>query len=177
MRVTANSFPDTLATQLSSLTARQARLQNQAATGQRIQSPEDDPAALQRVLALQAESSSVGQYQRNIARQQELAQATFGSVKALKTISDRANEIATLADGLKSPQELLAYAAEITQLIEQSAQVMNATNRGDYLFAGTRADQPPFVVATGANGQVTGVTYQGNTALAEVEIAAGSTVA
>lgn len=162
--------------QLSSLAVRQQRLQNQAATGQRIQSPSDDPVAIRRVLDLQTESSAVGQYQHNIARQQELAQATISSIKSLKTISDRANEIATLADGLKSPQELQAYATEINQLIKQAAQVMNTTNRGDPLFAGTRADQPPFVVATDANGQVTGVTYQGNTALSEVEIAEGSTL-
>ena len=176
MRVTSTSFSDSLVSQLGSLAARQQRLQTQAATGQRIQAPEDDPVALQRVLNLQAEASAVGQYQRNIARQQELAQATYGSIKSLKTISDRANEIATLADGLKSPQEIQAYATEITQLIKQAAQVMNTTNRGDYLFAGTRADQPPFVIATNASGQITGVTYQGNVSLAEVEIAEGTTV-
>jgi flagellar hook-associated protein 3 FlgL len=176
MRVASNSFSESLLKQLSGLSLRQQRLQSQAATGQRIQSPSDDPAAIRRVLDLQTESSSVGQYQRNIARQQELAQATFSSVKSLKTISDRANEIATLADGLKSPQELQAYATEVNQLIKEAAQVTNATNRGDPLFAGTRADQAPFIVATNAAGQVTAVTYQGNTSLSEVEIAEGATI-
>lgn len=176
MRVASNSFTESLVNQLGRLSVRQQQLQTQAATGQRIQSPSDDPVALRRVLDFQNESSAVGQYQRNIARQQELAQATFSSVRSLQTISDRANEIATLADGLRSPLELQAYATEINQLIKQAAQVMNTTNRGDPLFAGTRADQPPFVVATNANGQVTGVTYQGNTSLSEVEIAEGSTI-
>ena len=101
MRVTSSSFPNTLITQLGSLATRQAQLQSQVATGQRVQRPEDDPGAMRRVLDLQTESKTVGQYQRNIVRQQELATDTFSAVKALKRISDRAGEIATLADGLR----------------------------------------------------------------------------
>jgi flagellar hook-associated protein 3 FlgL len=173
MRITSNTFSNSLLNQLSSLGVRQTRLQTQAATGQRIQNAEDDPVAMRRVLDLQAESGTVSQYQRNIARQQELAQASYTSIKSLKTISDRAGEIATLADGLKSQQELNAYATEVTEMIKQAAQLMNTTNRGDYIFGGTVADQPPYAVATDANGQVTSVTYQGNTTVSEVEISEG----
>jgi flagellar hook-associated protein 3 FlgL len=176
MRVTSNSFPNALVDQLSSLAARQSRLQLQAATGQRIQSPEDDPVALRRVLDLQVESSAASQFRHNIARQQELADATFGTMKSLKKISDRASEIATLADGVKSPQELQNYAAEVTELIKQGVQVMNAKNRGDYLFAGTRTDEAPFALTLNAEGQADTVEYRGNTALAEVEIAEGETL-
>jgi len=176
MRVTSNSFPNALIDQLNSLTVRQSRLQTQAATGQRIQSPEDDPVTLRRVLDLQAESSTVSQYRDNIARQRELANATYGTMKSLKKISDRANEIATSADGVKSPQELQTYAAEVTELIKQGVQIMNAKNRVDYLFTGTRTDQVPFVLALNSNGQVDTVTYQGNTALAESEVAERETL-
>lgn len=175
MRVSSNSFTQSLVNQLGNLAIRQQKLQTQASTGQRIQSPDDDPVALRRVLDLQTEVGVLGQYQRNIARQQELATATFSGIKSLKTLVDRAGEIATLADDLKSPQELQIYATEITGLIHQAAQLMNATNRGDYLFGGTRTDQPPIVVETDANGRVTGVTYQGNTSVSEVEIARGVT--
>ena len=176
MRVAADSFTNSLVNQLSSLAMKQQRLQNQASSGQRIQVPADDPVALRRILDLQTESSAVSQYQRNITRQQELATATYSGIKSIKTISDRAGEIAILADNLKSPQELQAYASEVTQLIQQAAQVMNTTNRGDYLFAGTRVDQPPFVVTSNATGQVASVVYQGNVTLPEVEIAEGATI-
>jgi hypothetical protein len=39
MRVTFNTFPNSLVTQLGDLASRQIRLQNQAATGQRIELP------------------------------------------------------------------------------------------------------------------------------------------
>ena len=105
MRVTANTFPNSLLNQLSSLSQRQNKLQNQAATGQRVQLPEDDPVAMRRILDMQAEGKAVGQYQRNIARHRELATDSFNAIKSLKKVSDRAREIAISADGLKSPAE------------------------------------------------------------------------
>jgi flagellar hook-associated protein 3 FlgL len=176
MRVTANTFPNSLIDQLNSLSQRQNKLQTQAATGQLIRLPEDDPVAMRRVLDMQAESKTVGQYQRNIARHQELATATFDVMKGVKTISDRVREISISADGLKSQPELTLYAKEVTELIKQGVQEMNSKNRGDYLFAGTASDQLPFAMTTDANGNVTGVTYQGNTTLAESEIATGITL-
>ena len=176
MRVTANTFPNSLLNQLSSLSQRQNKLQNQAATGQRVQLPEDDPVAMRRILDMQAEGKAVGQYQRNIARHQELATDSFNAMKAIKKVSDRARELSVSADGLKSPAELNLYAKEVTELIKTAVQTANSKNRGDYLFAGTLTDQPPFVLATDANGNVTSVTCQGNTTLAESEIGAGSTI-
>ena len=174
MRVSSNSFPNLLIQQLSDLTDRQARLQSQVATGQRIQLPEDDPAAVHRVLNLQSEKRSLGQYQQNIAYLKEVGDANYTSLSGLKTISDRAGEIATLADGTKSPEELRAYGTEVTQLIQQAVQTMNSKLRGDYLFGGTQNNQPPFVMTQAADGTVQSVTYQGNISTNETEIAEGS---
>jgi len=176
MRVTANTFPNSLVDQLNDLAVRQNRLQNQAATGQRIQSPEDDPAAMSRVLDLQAEGRAVGQYRRNIANLREQAQSNYEVMRGLKQVSDRAGELAILADGTKSPEDLRNYATEITELIKRATQLANTQFRGDYQLGGTRSDQPPFVSTLNANGQVTAVTYQGNQSVAENEIAEGVTV-
>jgi flagellar hook-associated protein 3 FlgL len=176
MRVTANTFPNSLITQLTTLTVRQNTLQSQAASGQRVRLPEDDPVAMRRVLDMQGEGKTVGQYQRNIARHQELAATSFSAMKALKSVSDRAREISVSADDLKSQDELNLYAKELTELIKTAVQAVNTKNRGDYIFSGTISDQPPFVLTTDVNGNVTGVTYQGNTTLAESEIATGLTL-
>lgn len=176
MRVTANTFPNSLLNQLTSLSQRQNKLQNQAATGQLVQLPEDDPVTMRRVLDMQAEGKATGQYQRNISRHQELATSSFNSIKALKKISDRAREISVSADGLKSRDELTVYAKELTELIKTAVQATNTKNRGDYIFAGTASNQPPFTLTTDANNNVASVTYQGNTSLAESEIASGITL-
>lgn len=177
MRITFNTFPNALVPQLGTLASRQTKLQTEAATGQRVQSASDDPVAMRRVLDLQAEAQSLGQHQRNITRMQEVAGAAFTAMRSLQKVTDRASEIATLADGLKSPAELKIYAAEVNQLIQQAVETANTKNRGDHLFAGTKNDQPPFTMSLDAGGQVTGVTYQGNDSVAGSEIAPGQTVA
>lgn len=176
MRVTANTFPNSLVDQLNRLAIRQNRLQEQAATGQRVTRPDDDPVAMRRILDMQSEAGTAAQYLRNIDRNQELAAASFGSMKALKKLVDRAGEIATLADGLKSTEELRAYATEINQLIQQAVQLGNTRNRGDSLFAGTLVDRPAFVMALDPDGQVTAVTYGGNADLPENEVAGDVTL-
>jgi flagellar hook-associated protein 3 FlgL len=176
MRVTENTFPTLLVNQLGQWTTQQNRLQTQAATGQRIQLPEDDPASFRRTLELQTESGNVSQYLSNIGNLRELATVSFDAMKGLKQISDRAGEIATLADGTKSPEELSAYATEMSQLIAQDVQVANSQHLGAYVFAGTRSDTPPFVSTTDSNGNVTSVSYQGNDSTAQVDIAEGVSV-
>ena len=176
MRVTSNAFPDTLVRQLARLNERQNRLQNQAATGQRIQTLAEDPAAARRTLGIQSESRAVGQYRKNIATLQENVTITFGVMKGLKKISDRANEIAVLADGTRSPAELQILAGEVTQLIRQGVQLANSQHRGDYVFGGNRTDRAPFVLEADANGVATGVTYRGDSSASEVEIASGETM-
>jgi flagellar hook-associated protein 3 FlgL len=176
MRVASNTFTNDLLDRLGSLATQQNRLQAQASTGQRISLPEDDPSATGRVLNLQAEAASVAQYQRNISRQQQLAQNTFTVMQSLKKVSDRASEIATLADGLKSPEELKTYATEVTQLIRQAAQLSNTKFDGIYLLSGTKTDQAAFTVTDAADGTVASVAYNGNAKLAETEIAEGVTV-
>lgn len=176
MRVTQNTFTNSLVDQLNRLSIRQNRLQTQAATGQRITDPDDDPVAMQRVLSMQGEADAAQQYLSNIDRHKELATATFAGIKGLRSIVDRASEIATSANGVKSPSDLKIYAGEINQLIEQALEVANSKNRGDYLFAGTRADQPAFSATRGTDGRITAVTYDGSTDVPRSEVSSGVTL-
>jgi flagellar hook-associated protein 3 FlgL len=176
MRVAGTSYTQSMTSQINLLAARQLRLQNQATTGQSIQAPEDDPAGMAQALGLQAENSTVGQYAQNISTLQNRSTLVGNALQQLKTITDRVNELATQSDGVSSPEQLQANASETTQLIQQAVQVLNSKDGDQYLFGGTASGQPPFVAATDANGNVTGVTYQGNTGVAENEIGQNSTV-
>ncbi len=151
-------------------------MQAQAATGQRVQFPEDDPSAIRRVLELQTESKSLHQYENNLSRLETQSEGTFSAIKALKTLSDRAGEIATLADGTDTQDSLNDYATQVNQLIHQAVQLANTKLDNNYIFAGTASDQPPFVTITDANGEVTSVSYQGNESVAESEITSVVTI-
>ena len=171
MRVTANTFPDSIVRQLQQLASRQSNLQNQVATGQRISLPEDDPAALHQVLGLQTDIRARTQYQENIANLKDRSTAAYSAIKGLKKISDRAQELAVLADGTKSPEELRAYGSELSELIKQGVQFANSKYNGEYIFSGTNSTTTPFSIATtGANGRATSVAYQGNATVREIEI-------
>ena len=177
MRVTGTYYADTLVQQLNTLETRQARLQQQAATGQRIITADDDPQGMRQVLDLQGQAANLTQYASNIARQQETANVTYSAITGIKTVSDRASELATTADGTKSKDQLAIYAKEVTQLIQQAVQAANTKNRGGYILSGTKTDQVPYTVATDAKGNVTSVVYNGNTDQAPSEVAPGITVA
>ena len=176
MRVAFNTQPDSLINQLGTLGSQQYRLQNQVATGKRISQLADDPAAMRHALDLQAQDSRLAQYRQDIVSLQARATSSYTAIQGLQKVSSRAGEIATLADGTKSSAELQSYATEVTQLIQQGVQLMNSQHQGDYLFGGTQSAQPPFVVSTDANGNITGVSYQGNASVPTAEIAAGATV-
>ena len=60
-------------------------------------------------------------------------------------------------------------------MIHQAAQLANTKDpsTGQYLFGGTASSQTPFTTTTDANGNVTGVTYNGNSSVNQVEIGEG----
>ncbi len=176
MRVTSSTYSNALIDDLNTLGLRQSRLQTQVSTGQRIQSPADDPVAMRRVMDLQAEAGSVAQYQSNIGRLQGTATASYDAIQSIKSVTDRAGEITTLADSLKSPDQLKTYATEVNSLIKQAVDAANSQNQGSYLFGGTKTDQPPFAMTTDADGNVTAVTYQGNASVSQVDVASGTSV-
>jgi flagellar hook-associated protein 3 FlgL len=176
MRVATNAFTNNFIGQLDLLQQQQNQLQTEAATGLKLTLPEDNPGGMQQVLNLQTQSSANSQYQSNITVLQGSATSTATAINGLQTISDQAGQIATEADGTASPQDLQAYAAQVSNLIQQAIQLGNTQNQGNYIFGGTATSQPPYVATTDASGNVTGVTYQGNTSVAQSEIGQGTTV-
>lgn len=170
MRIASNTVQDNIVRQIQTLGGQTSRLQTQVATGQRIDSADDDPAAAGRVLSQQSELRRVEQYSLNATRALEISQTTFAGLKSLKTVSDRATEIATLGRSPSSPEALSAYATEVNQMIEQLMQVGNSRLGNDYIFAGTAVDTPPFTAARDANGDVTAATYVGNTTQAGIPL-------
>lgn len=165
MRVTSHTFPQNLTDQLGRLATRQNELQKQAATGQRIHNPEDDPGSFRRLSGLDTEAKKLGQYRRNIDRLNELASANYQAADSLSTIVKRAREIASGASELNASNANV-HAQEVDQLIEQALQIANSKNRDTYLFSGTKTETIPFE-AERVDGRITAVSYQGNADLPE----------
>jgi flagellar hook-associated protein 3 FlgL len=177
MRVSSSSFVDNFVYQTNQLQDQVDTLQGEATTGLKISLPEDDPAAMSQALELQTDSSANTQYQNNITQLQDSATTSYNALDGLQTLISQANTIAAGISGTTSQQELSSDATEIGGLIQQALQLANTQDsQGNYVFGGTDVTSPPFVATTDANGNVTGVTYQGNTSVAQAEIAPGVTV-
>jgi flagellar hook-associated protein 3 FlgL len=178
MRIASNSASEAVLVQLNKLSQRQSQLQTQAATGQRIFQPEDDPAAVGRILGLETERRQITQFQSNATRALEISQSSYAGIQQMKTISDRAGELVTLGAGASSPDASKAYAKEVNQLIEQAVQLGNTKFRNDYLFAGTAVTTQPYDDSNrDANGDLISVSYAGNASQGTVQLSENSAIA
>jgi flagellar hook-associated protein 3 FlgL len=174
MRISTNNLSNALVGQLNNLTGEMIDLQSQAASGLKYTQLDQNPTGMESVLNLADENTQNSQYAQNINSLQQTLTSSYAAMSSLQTLAQKASELATEADGTASPQQLGTYATQISQ---QAAQIMNTQNAGgEYIFGGTANTQPPYVVATNAAGDVTGVTYQGNSSVSSVEIAPGETV-
>jgi flagellar hook-associated protein 3 FlgL len=178
MRIATNSASEAVLAQLTKLSQRQAQLQTQAATGQRIFQPEDDPAAVGRILGLETERRQISQFQSNATRALEVSQSSYAGVNEMKKISDRAGELVTLGAGASSPDAFRAYAKEVNQLVEQAVQIGNTKFRNDYLFSGTAVTTQPYDDSNrDAAGNLLAVAYAGNASQGTVQLSEYSSIA
>lgn len=176
MRLSNSTTSDAVLRQLQRLTERQAGLQRQVATGQRIHQPGDDPAAAGRVIAARMERGALAQAARNASSALEYSKTTYSALDQLKRLSDRASELSVLGSGGLGPDAARAYAAEVDQLLEQALSLGNTTQRGDHVFAGAAVDTAPFVPSRDAAGRVLSVAYAGDSARPSVPLADGTSV-
>ena len=173
VRVAQSSFPDELGRTVNELTVRQARLQTQAATGQRIRNPDDDPSAFLNVLELQGDFQRLGQYSDNVAKLQTRSQAIYSVTSQLKKMTDRASELATMANSIRAKDDFGAYASEVNQLLENALALSNGKDSNEALFGGTSGVATAFEAVRDTDGTITSVAYKGNSKVRQVDISAG----
>ncbi len=163
MRIATSMISGLAISQIETLDGNVSNLQTEVSTGQRISQPEDDPTAVGQLINLQTEQQTLAQYEQNTNTALNISQASTSALTDLKTISDRATEIATLGSSTESATSSTAYGTETNQLLEQAVQSANTTLSGSYLFGGTASGAAPFQVTRDTNGNITAVTYVGST--------------
>ncbi len=155
-----------------------ARLQQQASTGLRVQSPSDDPVATAQLLRLRSEDGRRDAQQANGSTvQTKLDQANTQLLDASSILS-RAREIATdgASDG-NDPTAFETMAREVDGLIDRMMTLANARDDGKALFGGTSTKRDPFVVtSTDSFGRPATVAYQGSDDPAAVTVGQGQQV-
>jgi flagellar hook-associated protein 3 FlgL len=176
MRVSSNSFTDQFVSQVSQLQQQEISLQGQASSGLAVSSPSDNPSVMSEVLNYQTQASENQGYQSNITDLQAAATTSGTAISSLQTISSEVETLAQQAVSGTNNVDFTTLAGQVGSYIQEALTAANTQDaNGNYIFGGTNNSTPPFVATTNASGVVTGVTYQGNSSTAQVEIAPGTT--
>lgn len=154
--------------------AELSKTQMQLASGKRMLSASDDPAAASRVLGLNKAIETVQQYQKNTDHLTERLEQEDTTISSVINLLQRANERAIQGgSGVLSPADRDVIAAELIQIADG---VMNLANtrdaEGEYLFAGFQSKDPPFVRSTQST-----FTYVGDQGQRNLQISADRRIA
>jgi flagellar hook-associated protein 3 FlgL len=159
MRVTNLSIGAQVLRELQLGLAAMARRQDQLASGRRLLTPSDDPAAAARVVVTRDRRAEVEQWTRNIAEARDRLGAADRVIQALSDSVVRARELAV--QGNNATQDAVSRATlarEIDQILEGVLALANEqAPRRDYLFGGQESTRAPYLAVRDAAGHVTAV--------------------
>ena len=125
-----------------------ADLQNQIATGKKLNKPSDDPVAAAQVVKLNRELAQTEKFQDNIDVTQRRLELEETVLESLNNSTTRIRELTLQAgNGIVSDADRKAIATEIRGLVEYSAGLMNTQDsQGEYLFSGSQGFDKPYVL-------------------------------
>lgn len=150
--------------------SRISTLQEQLATGLRVNRPSDDPIDARRAINVRVLLGKNEQFQANIDDIAPQLDETATTLLSVVSILQRALELTTqAANGTNSQQQLDAIALEIDELLEGVFASSNQRTNGRSIFAGTQSLADAFS-ATRVGGEITAVTYEGNDQVTTVNV-------
>ncbi|HVB40291.1 MAG TPA: flagellar hook-associated protein FlgL [Terriglobales bacterium] len=172
-RVTNSMMNNNLLEALNQTQQGQNNALTQVETQLRVNLPSDDPAAAALYSTSLAVSAQNTQYLQNINSLNGNMQVGDAALSSAVSILNRAITLGTEGgNGTLSASDEHSLGQEVGQLQQQMLGVANSTFQGNAIFAGT-ASGPAYVADASSPD---GVSYQGNTNVNQVEIAAGSKV-
>ena len=122
-----------------------ATLQNQAATGKKLQTPSDDPIGATKVLSSRIDEKNLQQYEKNIFQARNFLENTESTLAQMADSLIRAKELALQAasDTLGAPQREM-IGSEVEQIRNAVLEMSNRRVGERYLFGGFKTQAPPF---------------------------------
>lgn len=150
-----------------------ARLQEQASTGSRINRPSDDPSVGYRVLGLDSQTRSLGNYMDSLSEvigTLEISSTVIGNM--MPTFAEARIRLSQILSGIYDEEGRKRAAEGINDILEQLVSLANTKHMGQYLFGGGDTASVPYAVER-TDGEITSVTYQGSFDNRNVEVAPG----
>jgi flagellar hook-associated protein 3 FlgL len=149
------------------------KTQQQVSSGQRLQSPSDDPVATMRVLSMEQNRAALDQYGRNsdiLISRLNLGEQALGDISSLlQNVRERAIQANS---GAMDDNARRSLAAEIRTRAKELLDIANRRDgNGEYLFGGFSTQTQPFTRGP------SGVSYAGDQGVRSLQIGADQFVA
>lgn len=158
MRISTATFYDNSAAQVAGLQSKLVKIQNQISTGKRINLPSDDPIGSAAASIAKDKMANVAAFQTVVTTAQGRIDLSSSKVQSIVDVLQRVNELSVQSrNPTYSKDQLAMIGKEVIQLGEELANIANSQDgQGNYLFAGTRNQVPPFSLSA------SGYQYQGD---------------
>lgn len=147
LRITQSMLNTQLLRNLNSNTMQMNKLQDQLATGRRINKPSDDPVGISFSMRYRSELAANEQYQSNTDAGLSWLSFADTMMDQAGSVVQRMRELAvTAANGTNPQQSLDIMKQEVDQLYEQIVDIGNSQFNGKYVFNGQLTDVRPYTL-------------------------------
>ncbi|MFA9461491.1 flagellar hook-associated protein FlgL [Thiohalorhabdus methylotrophus] len=136
--------------------------QREAATGDRVRKPSDDPTAMQTLKRYEERLKAMDGYDRNVEELRGILNYTNTQYDEASKLLQRGRDLALYAaNETNTPSDRKAIQEEAEEVLKQLSQIANEQLEGEYLFSGTASNRQSVVMSQEANG-VYSFEYPGN---------------
>ena len=158
MKISTHLMFERASHQMTSAQTNLAKSQAQLAQGKQIISPSDAPDQASTVQRLKSILTRQDSYQTALNTVQNRLQGEDSTLSSVSDLLIRAKEIAVQANNdTLSSDNRKALGVELQGLRDQMLSLANTKDtNGNYLFAGSKVTQPPFVSVAGGSPQYVG---------------------
>lgn len=174
-RITFDMMNRNLLTSLNVTLQNQNTALTQLETGQRVNQPSDDPAAEAAYIENRTEASAATQYLQSASTLSGSFQVADSALNgAVNVINSAISTGVEGGNGNLTAAQQQALAQSVGSLQKEMVDLSNTTYQGNYIFSGSKSQTAAYVLDS---AQPSGVTYQGNAEVNQVNIAPNSSVA
>jgi flagellar hook-associated protein 3 FlgL len=182
MKATIGMTYRMLYSELNTITNRMFDLQQQAATGKKLNAPSDDPAAIKPLLNYRVESKTTERYLTHMGFAKDEMDILDSSLDRMENLMVQAKETGIQAmNGAADEADREVLADEIGQIFDELLAAGNTRANGEYTFAGYQDETLPFTENTGydpenydaEDASTWPVQYHGDGNRKSVEVAPG----
>jgi flagellar hook-associated protein 3 FlgL len=145
-RVPSNLMMSNMARDIMNLQSGIAEMQEQIATGKRINRPSDNPAQAANLISMQESTSKLEQYQRNSLTAESKLGLEEATITGTTDVLNRIRELVLSSNnGVMDQSNRDTVNSEVLLKLDELFDLANTKdNNGDYLFAGSNTQIRPF---------------------------------